>query len=417
MREDDLYDLDDKELEAAFKEAKAEEESGSFEEEQLPEEETSVEEPEDDHSEEVVDEDSTEDETNEDDGLENLDDAQDSDLTSEEEDEEGSEEDDSETSEDDLDEGSEEEEEKPESEEKESDSKSQPAQKLKYKANGKEYEFTQDEVLKQFPKVFGQAMDYTRKMQSIKPWRKTIDAIEQAELNHDDVSIMIDVLKGDKSAIASVLKRTGVDTLDLDTDNVDYVPKSYGRDEGTLAIKDVVDEISQDPEYKVTHKVLSSEWDDTSWNTISEDPQMIKLLHQDVKSGMFDKVQPIAEKLKLFDNGRKSDLDYYKLGAQEYFREAAQAEPATNIRRELDGQQQEQKPAAPKRDPEADRKSKVAEAKKQQAKRKATKQVSEKRKAAAPSSTGPSKPQGVTDYLEDTDEAFEEWYRNLKDSM
>jgi hypothetical protein len=420
MNEDDLYDLDDSALEAAFKEAKSEEETsaGTFDEpEQEPEQDLNVEEPEDDQSDEVVNEDSTENDE-EDDGLENLDDAQDSDQTSDKEDEEGLEEDDSETSEDDLDEGSEEEEEKPESDKQESDAKSQPAQNLKYKANGKEYEFTQDEVMKQFPKVFGQAMDYTRKMQAIKPWRKTIDAIEQAELNHDDVSLMIDVLKGDKSAISTVLNRTGVDTLDLDTENVDYVPKSYGRDESTLAIKDVVDEISQDPEYQVTHKVLASEWDDNSWGEMSKDPQMIKLLHQDVKSGMFNKVQPIAEKLKLFDNGRKSDLDYYKLGAQEYFREAAQQETAAGVGDRLSGvQQQEQKPPAPKPDPEAERKNKVAEAKKQQAKRKATKQVSEKRKAAAPSSTGPSKPQGVTDYLEDTDEAFEEWYKNLKDNM
>ena len=107
-------------------------------------------------------------------------------------------------------------EEEPEATEEAEQIEAQPTQKHKFKANGKEYEFSEDEVREQFPKIFGQAMDYTKKMQAIKPWRKTIDAIEGAQLSHDDVSLMIDVLKGDKDAVAAVLKRTGVDALELD---------------------------------------------------------------------------------------------------------------------------------------------------------------------------------------------------------
>ncbi|NCB03383.1 MAG: hypothetical protein EOM67_14690, partial [Spirochaetia bacterium] len=107
-------------------------------------------------------------------------------------------------------------------------------QKLKFKANGKEYELTEAEMRDMFPKVFGQAMDYTRKTQAMKPWRKTIDAIEQAKLSHDQINLMIDVFKGDKNAIAEVIKRTGVDALDLDTENSRYEPKDYGRDDATL---------------------------------------------------------------------------------------------------------------------------------------------------------------------------------------
>ena len=82
----------------------------------------------------------------------------------------------------------------------------------KFKANGKEYEITEDEMRQQFPKIFGQAMNYTQKMQSLSPWRKTIDAMEQAKIKHEDVNLLIDVLKGDKAALASVIKKVGVDT-------------------------------------------------------------------------------------------------------------------------------------------------------------------------------------------------------------
>jgi hypothetical protein len=285
----------------------------------------------------------------------------------------------------------------------------QPAQTYKYKANGREYEFTADEIMKRFPQVFGQAMDYTRKMQSIKPWRQTIDAIEQAKLSHDDVNLMIDVLKGDKAAIASVLKRTGVDTLDLDTENDGYVPKNYGRDESALAIKDVVDEISRDPEYETTHSVLAKQWDDASWTVMSKQPGLIRDLHTDVKSGLYSVIQPIAEKMKLYDgpsNG-KSDLDYYKMAAVEHFRGVQQQEQARSTQAKVQVAQEVKVQQA----------QKVASVKQAEVKRKATEAASEKRKAAAPTRAGGSKPQGVTDYLSDSEEDFDSWYANLQNSQ
>ena len=278
-------------------------------------------------------------------------------------------------------------------------------QKLKFKANGKEYELTEAEMRDMFPKVFGQAMDYTRKTQAMKPWRKTIDAIEQAKLSHDQINLMIDVFKGDKNAIAEVIKRTGVDALDLDTENSRYEPKDYGRDDATLAIKDVVDEISADKEYEITHKILSKEWDERSFKEFTKDPEMIKLLHMDVKSGTYDKVQPIAEKLKVFDGGRQTDLDYYKLAANEHFKEQFE------IQRRLQASEQQRlaREAKLSKQTELDR-VKVA----QQSRERVVEKV-EQRKAAAPVKSNAGTKKSI-DFLEDSDEAFEEWYRKVEAS-
>lgn len=283
-----------------------------------------------------------------------------------------------------------------------------PVTKHKFKANGKEFEFSDDEVRAQFPKVFGQAMDYTRKMQAIKPWRKTIDAIEQAKLNHDDINLMIDVLKGDKGAVATVLKRTGIDALDLDVDNSNYVAKDYGRNETELAIKDIVEKISIDPEYSTTQRILSKEWDDSSFQELTKNPELIELLHIDVKSGTYSKVMPIAEKLKVYGGNKKSDLDYYKEAAGIYFgelraEESRQAE-AYNRARQLEVERVEAE------------KARVQQAKLQQQKNQAAKQDSVKRKAAAPtrSVAGTNK---ITNYLDDSDEAYDEWYKNLQSKM
>ena len=278
----------------------------------------------------------------------------------------------------------------------------------KFKANGKEYSFTPEEMMEQFPKIFGQAMDYTKKTQALKPWRKTIDAIESARLGHDDINLMIDVFKGDKNAIAELIKRTGVDALDLDTENSKYVPKDYGRDDTALAIKDIVDEISADKEYETTHRILSKEWDERSFSELTKDPELIRLLHVDVKSGMYDKVQPIAEKMKVFDRGRQSDLDYYKAAAQEYFR----AEAETQRRAKAIEDQRLAREAKLARQAEIER------VKATQIKQAAVREQAVVRKAAAPVKSNAGTKKTVTDYLDESEEAYDEWYKtNVLDKM
>ena len=278
----------------------------------------------------------------------------------------------------------------------------------KFKANGKEYSFTPEEMMEQFPKIFGQAMDYTKKTQALKPWRKTIDAIESARLGHDDINLMIDVFKGDKNAIAELIKRTGVDTLDLDTENSKYVPKDYGRDDTALAIKDIVDEISADKEYETTHRILSKEWDEKSFSELTKDPELIRLLHVDVKSGMYDKVQPIAEKMKVFDRGRQSDLDYYKAAAQEYFK--AEAETQRRVKAIED-----QRLA---REAKLARQAEIERVKATQIKQAAVREQAVVRKAAAPVKSNAGTKKTVTDYLDESEEAYDEWYKtNVLDKM
>lgn len=275
--------------------------------------------------------------------------------------------------------------------------------KTKYSANGKEYEFTEDEIKQMFPRVFGQAMDYTKKLQTIQPWRRTIDAIEQAKLNHQDVSLMIDVMKGDKNAIAEVLKRTGVDTLDIDTEESKYIARDYGRSSGELAIADVIESIKDDPEYVTTHRVITSEWDEPSWAVLSKDPNKIRQLHIDVKTGVYARLQPEAEKLKLYDGGRGTDLDYYMAAAKEFYTREEQQRTAA---REHDLQERERQLAAQTR---------VSNVQQQQVKRDVAKDNANRRRAAAPTGRATARAT-VTDYLSASDEQFDEWYKRITDN-
>ena len=392
MTDDKLYSLSDEELERAFLDAKENEQYSDVDEpvtesiDTYEEEDIEIMEQPDELDEDSVDEGATDDE-----------------VTTETESTEVTAQPDEEVDTEDED--------PIEDEESEEDINDEIAQKeqqeLVFKANGREFKFTQDEMLEQFPKIFGQAMDYTKKTQAMKPWRKTIDAIEQAKLGHEDINLMIDVMKGNKEAIAEVLKRTGVDSLEIDTENSKYTPNDYGRDDKALAIKDIVEEISVDKEYEITHRVLSKEWDEKSFREMTEDPDLIRLLHVDVKTGMFDKVQPIADKIKVLDRGSKTDLEYYRLASIEL---AQQQQEASRAAYEAERQKQERE-ARLARQVEIDRVKKTQERQKEVA----VKAV--ERKAATPT-TRKVPTSKVVDYLDNSDEAFEEWYKtNVLDKI
>lgn len=257
----------------------------------------------------------------------------------------------------------------------------------KFKASGTEMEFTQEEMITQFPEVYSKALDYTKKMQTIKPYRKMIDAWEQEKLTHEDMNFAIDLLKGDKEAIATLIKKSGIDALDLDVeDNNNYKPNNYGRSDVELDIQEITSKISQDPEYETTHQVLTKEWDDESWTEMTKRPQLIELLHTDVKTGMFNKVNPIAQKLKMQDvvrygRGMRSDLDYYKFAAGTYSEQTARSAQLVKQQQATEAQQRQ-----------------IADVKVKEERREATKLAAVKRKAAAPTKSKAGTKQ-LTDYL------------------
>lgn len=381
MSDNEINDLSDAELEAAFKSAKAE--IGSTV--------TIANEPDVDYDDEV-------------DELEQPNVDSDDDTSANEEGEKEVE-DDSEAENEDSDGSAETEDEQTDNTEKESDEVVQPTQEiLKVKANGQEYEFTLDEMKSQFGSIFAKAQDYTKKTQALKEYRKTIDIVQNAGLSDNDLNLFADVLKGDKDAIAAVLKRTGVDALDLDTENVNYAPKNYGRNDTELAIKDIVDDISADKEYVITHNILEKQWDSKSREKFIEDPNMIKGLHIDVKSGLYDKLNPIMQKLKIYDGATRSDLDYYFMAHKQF----------------MDSQRDASSKAEKAELARVENQAKVAEAEKvstvkaKMAQQTATKEASVKRKAAAPTkkAVGTSK----INYLNDdpSDDEVEEWFKNIK---
>ena len=242
----------------------------------------------------------------------------------------------------------------------------------KIKANGKEFEMTLDE-LKQ---TASKGMDYLKKTTALKPYRTMIAAMEENKVSPEDINLLIDLKKGNKEAIAKLIKENEVDVYDLPEAN-DYKPQEYRQSETALEMKEVLNTISKDAEFSRTSEIYDA-FDDQTKAFLNEDPSRIVGLHNDVKTGVFDKVLPLAEKKAMIDGYNAPFLQYYLQAGQEILN--ANNRPI----------QTEQKQYVP---PE-NRANKIA--------------------AGLPSSRGDKKT--VIDYLDEeiSDEDFKEWYSKLQ---
>ena len=183
----------------------------------------------------------------------------------------------------------------------------------KVKANGKDYDFTIEEL----QKLASMGMDYTKKTQAIKPYRKMISAIQENNLNDNDINLFIDIKKGNKEALSSLVKSLNVDIFDLPDDSTDYTPTSYGVDETAQELNEVVGRLQQDSEFAHTQEIIVR-LDNESKDFLVNNPKAIELLHIDKKNGTFDKVMPIADKMAAIDGYSKPILEYYIAAGQQY---------------------------------------------------------------------------------------------------
>lgn len=241
----------------------------------------------------------------------------------------------------------------------------------KVKANGVEYDLTEDELVK----LASKAMDYTKKMQAIAPFRKTISAMEENGLTYEDINLLIDIKKGNKEALAILVHNQGVDPYDMPSkEEVKYTPTEYGKDENLLQLQEIVTRIQNDAEYSQTQQIVST-LDPVSKQEITKHPELLEGLHFDIKNGVYHKVFPQAQKIAVLDGYSKSFLEYYSLAAQAVYKQ----ENTSIKQQEVIKQEKQQK-------------------------------VQQQKKVAGL----PSQGKKVTSMIDDeiSDEDFEEWYRN-----
>lgn len=182
-----------------------------------------------------------------------------------------------------------------------------------------------------FIKALQMATDYALKTAALKPALKRVKMLDG--VSDEEFSEMLDFRKRNPEVIKKALKEAQLDPLDLDMDQINYVPQQRIPSDAEYEYKEVVEELARDTEFAYTRNIVLNELDEKSKEVILTQPKVLQALHQEVVSGRFEQIQAQALHLKTFgDYSHISDLDLYAMIAHEMDKQGIHANPVNSAK-------------------------------------------------------------------------------------
>ena len=159
------------------------------------------------------------------------------------------------------------------------------------KASGREFKLKDT---RQARSLIEQGADYSKKMHYIKPHLQTIKTLEKEGLLGDvnELNLLIEARHGNKEALKQLMAKAEVDVLDL-ADNEpdpDYIPSNHMVSQQEVEVEQSLMAIKSSPAYDTTVRIISSELDPSSREVISENPEYIRFLNEDIESGVYNQI-------------------------------------------------------------------------------------------------------------------------------
>lgn len=201
-----------------------------------------------------------------------------------------------------------------------------------FKANGRDIKIDSvDEAIK----LMQQGANYNKKMAALKPSLKVLKMLENnGLLDEQKITYLIDLDKKNPDAISKLIKESGIDPLDVNTqEEPKYTPGNYSVSDAQVNLDAVLDSIEHTPTYNRTMTVILDEWDDNSKRALANEPNLIPLINEHVANGIFDTIASEMMKQRALGNlSGLSDLQAYEaigkqLAAQGAFNKKLTQEP------------------------------------------------------------------------------------------
>ena len=158
--------------------------------------------------------------------------------------------------------------------------------------------------------------NYHKKMHNLKPYMRFIKALESKQLLNDDkMNHVIDLMSGDKKALAKLLADANIDPLDVQTDeSTEYSPVKHVESESTANLNEVLAEVQHLPAFKDTMDIVTTQWDSSSKEELGKHPERIKVLIAHKENGTFDLITAEVARMRLFGmiGDTVSDIQAYE---------------------------------------------------------------------------------------------------------
>ncbi len=164
-----------------------------------------------------------------------------------------------------------------------------------FKANGKTIELKSPE---EAIRLMQMGANYTRQMQDLAPKKKILTMLEKNNLlDEGKLSYLIDLDKKNPDAIKNLIKESGLDPLDIDKDDkTAYTPGNHRVTNEEVNFDTVLDEVSSTPEGGETLQIINTTWDQASKEALWSSPQIMTIMHDQRKSGVYDQIASEIER-------------------------------------------------------------------------------------------------------------------------
>lgn len=201
------------------------------------------------------------------------------------------------------------------------------------KANGKDMVFEDPDDIRT---LMQKGVGYDKGVVGNRKAKQVFKTLEKEGITEERLNFLIDINKNNPDAIKQLLKDSGINPLEIDTEEENkYTPTNYKVDESTVAMDDVIESISASPKFTSTVDIVSKQWDNKSREVIASNPEYLVSLNEHVHNGVFDQIDAILQKEKLLGRLKgMSDIDaYIQIGnyMQENNMFANQVKPTTEI--------------------------------------------------------------------------------------
>ena len=180
-----------------------------------------------------------------------------------------------------------------------------------FKANGKDIKV---DTVEDARSLMQMGANYNKKMAALKPNLKVVKMLDNhGLLDEQKLSYLIDLSKQDPEAVKKLVKDSGIDPLDIDTDNIAYRPNAYNVSDSEVALDGILDDIRDTSTFNTTIDIIGNKWDEASKDMIAKDPNIIKVINEHVGSGIYKKVSEVVERERILGRlSGLSDIEAYK---------------------------------------------------------------------------------------------------------
>lgn len=212
------------------------------------------------------------------------------------------------------------------------------------KANGKEIQLQSHDELIQLAQ---QGANYTRKMQQLAPHRKTLLMLENNDLlDPERLGFLIDLQRKDPSAIQKLLKESGVNPLDIDTEaEPTYQGGNHAVTDTQVQFRAAIDDArSSEVGMAVLHSIDST-WDQASKELLFKQPSIVETMVSQHAEGFYTRIVGEMDRQRML--GRLPASQTWLESYKEIGEQMANAGHFNDLVAEPAQQRQNQPPAVP----------------------------------------------------------------------